>query len=93
MGAFGSIELTAAAKGELPTALRGDGIAVLNADDPRVASMATPARVLTFGARGDVTWRDVSLDRLARPSFSLGYQGKRATVRLQQAGVHQVVNT
>lgn len=92
VGAFGSIELTAAAKGELPAALRAGGIAVLNADDPRVCAMKTPARVLTFGIRGDVTWRDVSLDHLARPSFSLGCHGEWATVRLQQAGGHQVVN-
>jgi len=92
VGAFGSLELTAAAKGELPAALPGDGVAVLNADDPRVAAMQTPARVLTFGLRGDVTWRDVSLDRLARPSFSLGYAGTRQPVRLRQSGVHQVVN-
>jgi UDP-N-acetylmuramoyl-tripeptide--D-alanyl-D-alanine ligase len=92
VGVFGSLELTAAAKGELPAALPGDGVAVLNADDPRVAAMPTPARVLTFGRRGDVTWRDVHLDRLARPSFSLGYAGAWQPVRLRQSGAHQVVN-
>lgn len=92
VGAFGSLELTAAAKGELPAALAGDGIAVLNADDPRVAAMRTPARVLTFGVRGNVTWRDVCLDQLARPSFSLGYAGVWQPVRLRQSGAHQVVN-
>jgi UDP-N-acetylmuramoyl-tripeptide--D-alanyl-D-alanine ligase len=92
VGAFGSLELTAAAKGELPAALPGDGVAVLNADDPRVAAMPTPARVLTFGLRGNVTWRDVRLDRLARPSFSLGYAGAWQPVRLKQSGAHQVVN-
>jgi UDP-N-acetylmuramoyl-tripeptide--D-alanyl-D-alanine ligase len=89
VGAFGSVELTARAKGELPAALPGDGIAVLNADDPRVVSMPTPARVLTFGARGDVTWGGVTL---ARPSFLLGYRGACAPVRLKQSGAHQVVN-
>ncbi|WP_426511102.1 UDP-N-acetylmuramoyl-tripeptide--D-alanyl-D-alanine ligase [Dactylosporangium sp. McL0621] len=92
VGAFGSLELTAAAKGELPAALPGAGVAVLNADDPRVAGMPTPARVLTFGLRGDVTWRDVRLDRLARPSFALGYAGAWQPVRLRQSGAHQVVN-
>jgi UDP-N-acetylmuramoyl-tripeptide--D-alanyl-D-alanine ligase len=92
VGAFGSLDLTAAAKGELPAALPGDGVAVLNADDPRVASMATPARVLTFGAQGDVAFRDVSLDPLARPSFLLGYRGEWAPVRLRQSGAHQVAN-
>ncbi|HZM74733.1 MAG TPA: Mur ligase family protein [Candidatus Limnocylindrales bacterium] len=92
VGAFGSLELTAAAKGELPAALPGDGVAVLNADDPRVTAMPTPARVLTFGVRGDVTWRDVCLDRLDRPSFSLGYAGMWQPVRLRQSGAHQVAN-
>jgi UDP-N-acetylmuramoyl-tripeptide--D-alanyl-D-alanine ligase len=92
VGAFGSVELTAAAKGELPAALPGHGVAVLNADDARVATMATPARVLTFGQRADVTWRDVSLDRLARPSFSLGYAGNWHPVYLPQSGAHQVAN-
>lgn len=92
VGVFGSLELTTAAKGELPASLPGDGVAVLNADDPRVASMRTPARVLTFGVRGEVTWRGVSLDRLARPSFSLGHDGGWEPVRLRGSGAHQVVN-
>jgi UDP-N-acetylmuramoyl-tripeptide--D-alanyl-D-alanine ligase len=51
----GSIEAIAAAKGELPAALPRDGLAVLNADDARVAAMrdGTRATVWTFGlARG-----------------------------------------
>jgi UDP-N-acetylmuramoyl-tripeptide--D-alanyl-D-alanine ligase len=92
VGAFGSLELTAAAKAELPAALPGDGIAVLNADDPRVSAMKTPARVLTFGTRGDVRWSEVTLDALARPSFRLGYGGEWASVRLRHSGGHQVVN-
>ena len=52
-GEFGSLDAVAKAKGELPEALPADGVAVLNADDPRVLAMAarTAARVVTFGVR------------------------------------------
>ncbi len=51
IGEFGSVEQIAVAKRELVEALPAGGLAVLNADDPRVAAMAavTPARVVTFG--------------------------------------------
>ncbi|MEF3323854.1 UDP-N-acetylmuramoyl-tripeptide--D-alanyl-D-alanine ligase [Gulosibacter sp. GYB002] len=50
-GEFGGIETTARTKSEMVRALQEDGIAVLNADDPRVMAMAelTAARVITFG--------------------------------------------
>lgn len=53
----GSIEAIARAKAELPAALSRDGLAVLNADDRRVAAMstATAARVQTFGLTPSAT--------------------------------------
>ena len=49
--AFGSLEAIAREKGDLVAALRPSGLAVLNADDPRVLAMAerTSARVITYG--------------------------------------------
>ena len=54
----------ARAKGELVEALPADGVAILNADDERVAAMAsrTPASVVTYGAHGDVRCVDLELD-------------------------------
>ena len=91
---FGSREQIAQAKGEIVEALPADGVAVLNADDPLVAPMAqrTQARVLTFGESGDVTWRDVRLDELGRPTFELGHAGAWQPVTLSQSGHHQVAN-
>jgi UDP-N-acetylmuramoyl-tripeptide--D-alanyl-D-alanine ligase len=94
IGEFGSREAIARAKGEIVEALPPDGTAVLNADDPLVAAMAsrTQARVVTFGVAGDVCWRGVGLDRLGRPVFELGRDGDWAPVRLLEAGAHQVPN-
>ena len=75
-GEFGSLDAVAKAKGELPEALPADGVAVLNADDPRVVAMAarTAARVVTFGVRDTaaaVRAGDIRLDDLGRASFRL----------------------
>jgi UDP-N-acetylmuramoyl-tripeptide--D-alanyl-D-alanine ligase len=55
----GSIERIAQAKSELPAALPTDGLAVLNADDSRVAAMrdVTAAEVVTFGLGPDADVR------------------------------------
>ncbi|HEY1971341.1 MAG TPA: UDP-N-acetylmuramoyl-tripeptide--D-alanyl-D-alanine ligase [Pseudonocardia sp.] len=100
LGEFGSPEAVALAKGELvealPPAARG-GVAVLNADDVRVAAMAarTEARVVTFGVRtetADVRATDIELDELGRARFELITPKGDAEVELQLVGEHQVGN-
>jgi UDP-N-acetylmuramoyl-tripeptide--D-alanyl-D-alanine ligase len=95
LGEFGSPAAIAAAKGELVEALPADGVAVLNADDPAVASMAgrTSARIVTFGLAPDAAVRaeDVELDA-GRPRFTLLAPGGCASVALQLVGEHHVGN-
>jgi UDP-N-acetylmuramoyl-tripeptide--D-alanyl-D-alanine ligase len=82
---FGTIDDVARAKGELVEALPKSGIAVLNADDHRVAAMTErcAARVLTYGVdAGAVRAMDIVLDDELRPSFTLETPWGRAPVRL-----------
>jgi UDP-N-acetylmuramoyl-tripeptide--D-alanyl-D-alanine ligase len=71
----GSIEAIARAKGELPASLPADGLAVLNADDARVAAMrtATAAEVRTFGLgpAAEVRATEVESHGVAGTSFTL----------------------
>ena len=95
-GEFGSLDEVARAKAELPAALPADGVAVLNADDPRVLAMAgrTAARVVTFGRspRAEVRAAGVVLDEAGRPGFTLRTPDGSAPVRLRLYGEHNVSN-
>jgi UDP-N-acetylmuramoyl-tripeptide--D-alanyl-D-alanine ligase len=89
---LGGAEGAAAVLGELLEALPADGLAILSADDRFTPELATRtvARVITVGyaAGADYRVREVELDELLRPSFSL--DGQRVTVPLH--GSHHVVN-
>ena len=96
-GEFGGLDQVARAKGELVEALPADGVAILNADDPRVLAMAarTAARVVTFGVeapQASVRAVDVRLDGLGRPSFTLLTPDGPAPVTLRLHGAHNVPN-
>ncbi len=96
-GEFGGLDQVARAKGELVEALPPDGVAILNADDPRVLAMAarTEARAVTFGVHAPgalVRAADVRLDDLGRPSFTLLTPEGSAPVTLRLHGAHNVPN-
>ncbi|GAA4717221.1 UDP-N-acetylmuramoyl-tripeptide--D-alanyl-D-alanine ligase [Phytohabitans rumicis] len=96
IGGFGSVDAIAAAKGELVEALPADGVAVLNADDPRVRAMAarTSARVVLAGEAPDASVRASSVVLTAgRASYTLVTPQGEAPVRLGIAGRHQVGNS
>lgn len=89
---LGDLDTVARAKTELVQALAPDGLAILNADDPRVAAMAdaAPGRVVTYGVTSDADWHaeEVALDAFARPAFTV--RGQR--LRLPLPGEHNVGN-
>ncbi|WP_033346106.1 UDP-N-acetylmuramoyl-tripeptide--D-alanyl-D-alanine ligase [Catenuloplanes japonicus] len=97
VGGFGSVDGIARAKGEMVEDLPADGVAVLNADDDRVAAMAsrTTARVVFFGERdtADVRAVDVSLDARGRASYTLVTPEGRFPVALGMTGRHMVGNS
>ncbi|MCW2825748.1 MAG: UDP-N-acetylmuramoyl-tripeptide--D-alanyl-D-alanine ligase, partial [Aeromicrobium sp.] len=84
----------AVAKGELAEATGGDGVVVLNADDPRVAAMAsrTEAAVTTFGAAGDVRVGDVRLDADGSPHFTLSHRGRSVAAHVPLIGGYHAMN-
>ena len=90
----GSIERIAQAKAELPAALPSDGLAVLNADDPRVAAMrdVTAANVITFGLGpgADVRADQISSRGLAGTEFVLTAPWGSRRVTSATPGLHLV---
>ena len=85
-GEFGGLDQVAVAKGELVEALPAAGVAILNADDPRVLAMAsrTPARVVTFSV-GSITGL-TSLERVNRAIDSDAADFRAVDVRLDELG-------
>jgi len=92
---MGTVEAVAATKGELLLRISDGGLAVVNADDPRIASLPQnpSARRISFGInRGEVRAKEIEV---------LGLQGQRLlittpkgemTVFLRACGRHNVYN-
>jgi UDP-N-acetylmuramoyl-tripeptide--D-alanyl-D-alanine ligase len=96
-GGFGGIEGTFRAKSELVRAVRPGGLAVLNADDPRVAAMAPIAAesevaVRWFGrSAGDVRATDVEVGADGTHA-QIVVDGAAMPLHLQVLGEHHVMN-
>ncbi|MBM7768881.1 MULTISPECIES: UDP-N-acetylmuramoyl-tripeptide--D-alanyl-D-alanine ligase [Glutamicibacter] len=100
-GEFGGVENIEKAKGELVEALDADGIAILNAEDPRVARMDSRSggAVRFFGTgnskpeNAGVWATDVAVNKHGQPELTLQFPGgfsKRITSGL--LGRHHVTN-
>jgi aminoacyl-tRNA hydrolase len=88
--AWGSVDAIAHEKGRLIRSLPPDGIAILNADDPRVIAMAAQfaGRLITFGTSPDAAVRAVNVayswpDRL---SFDLVHGNQSVFVQTRMYG-------
>jgi UDP-N-acetylmuramoyl-tripeptide--D-alanyl-D-alanine ligase len=97
-GGFGGVEATQKAKTELVQAVRPGGTAVLNADDPRVAAMASVAAdrgvaVRWFGRGPGADVRAEDVDVTASGTTAVVVVGeRRLALRLQVLGEHHVMN-
>ena len=93
---FRDLDATAAHKGKLIDALRPDGVAVLNADDPRVLGMRhrCRGRVVTygFGAGADVTGANVTSAWPDRLALDVTAGGGTVRVQTRLCGTHLAAN-
>lgn len=94
-GVIGTLDDTAAGKGEIIRSLHGDGLAIINADDgyAHYFRSLAPCPTLDFGFdEGFVHASDIVLDDLARAAFTLHVGEGTAPVHLQMLGEHHVGN-
>ena len=93
---LGSIEGIADAKSEIVEGMKQDGTAVLNADDARVAAMASKSKgsVITYGIENsaDVMARDLVLKGFGSTKFTLITPAGTAQVEFPLNGRHSVMN-
>ena len=92
---MGTVEAVAAAKGELLNRISDNGLAVVNADDPRVASLHQnpSARRISFGInRGEVRAKDIEILGLAGQRFLLVTPKGETTIHLKACGRHNIYN-
>lgn len=95
---FGSLDVSAEAKGELLDALPAEGAAILNADDAYFEYLASraPCRVLSFGVseNAHVRAEEVATHPQRGLTFQLRVPGRARSQRvsLQTYGTHNLLN-
>ena len=95
VGEFGGIDAIQRAKSELVTSLPSTAVAILNADDGRVASMAdiTAARVRYFGLSDPADPRAEAVEATANgTAFTVAGIAGPARIALRILGEHHVMN-
>lgn len=94
VSAYASLDGVAAEKSKLVKSLPASGIAVLNADDPRVLAMQSECagRTITYGMSDVAMLRgeDVSSSWPDRLSFTVKWNGQSVRVQTQLCGSHWV---
>lgn len=93
--AFKSRDAIAQEKGKLISSLPPDGIAILNADDPRVLAMRSlfPGRTVTFGLTGDAMLRGDAIQSIwpDRLSLTATWNGESVYIQTQLCGTHWAI--
>lgn len=93
---LGSIENIAKAKAELVEGMKQGGLAVLNADDPRVAAMRSlsKGRVVTYGIENpaDVRAENIRFERFGETKFTLVANDDSTDVVFPLNGRHSILN-
>ncbi|GEP48374.1 UDP-N-acetylmuramoyl-tripeptide--D-alanyl-D-alanine ligase [Microbacterium saccharophilum] len=97
-GGFGGVEATLKAKTELVEAVRPGGVAVLNADDPRVVTMGAVAaardvsvRWFGRGAAAEIRAEDVEVSG-SGTTCTIVRGDERMPLRLRVLGEHHIMN-
>lgn len=93
---LGSIENVAKAKAELIEGMKTNGVAVLNADDPRVLEMRnlTHGKTITYGIenQADVMAKNIRFERFGETKFDLQTDIGTAGVKFPLNGKHNILN-
>lgn len=92
---FGSQDIIAKEKGTIVDNLGSGGIAVLNADDPRVSEMGRGrdeiSRIMVGLEYGEITGENISYDTTGT-RFEVNFEGETHEFRTKLLGAHNVQN-